>query len=72
MHGTITVTAAAPATTAPATPPPGAAPATAFDPNALASTGGTPLPMVGIAGALLVAGLAAIGLTARRGSERDR
>jgi hypothetical protein len=71
MHGTITVTAAAPATTAPPSPPPVAAPTTAaVDPNALASTGGTLLPLAGVAGALLVVGIAAIGLTARRGTER--
>jgi hypothetical protein len=75
MHGTITVTAAAPATTvAPTTPPLVAAPTTApaVDPDALASTGGTPLPLLGIAGALLAVGLAAIGLAAGRHSEHER
>jgi plastocyanin len=73
MHGTITVTAAAPTTTtivsdtvAPPTTAPGA-----VDPNALASTGGAPDPLIAIAGVLLVVGLAAIGLTARGRAERS-
>jgi len=70
MHGTITVTAAGPATTAPPIPPPVAPTVAVVDPNALASTGGAPLSLVGIAGALLVVGLAVIGLTARRSERR--
>ena len=74
MHGTITVTAALSTTTVAAAPAPVTAPtsAAADDPNALASTGGSPRPLAGIAGALLVVGLAALGLTARRKPEHER
>jgi plastocyanin len=73
MHGTITVTAAAPAPAladpvATATAPP----STAVDPNALASTGGSPDPLIATAAALLVVGLAATGLAARGHAERRR
>ncbi len=69
MHGTITVAAAAPTTTVSPTSPapaPSPSPTTSPDANALASTGGTPDPLVAIAGGLLVVGLAAMGVSRRR------
>jgi LPXTG-motif cell wall-anchored protein len=75
MHGTITVAAAGPATTV-TTPPtvsPTAAPTTVVDAgDGLANTGGAPVPLIGVAGAFLVVGLAATGLAARRRTEHDR
>jgi LPXTG-motif cell wall-anchored protein len=42
------------------------------DPNALASTGGSVDPLIAVAGVLLVAGLAAVGLSRRRDPGPDR
>jgi LPXTG-motif cell wall-anchored protein len=74
MHGTITVTAAAPATTvAPLPTTVASAPTVSTtDPNALASTGGSVDPLIAVAGVLLVAGLAAVGLSRRRDPGPDR
>jgi LPXTG-motif cell wall-anchored protein len=73
MRGTITVIAAEPATTfAASTLPPTVAPTIVDDPNGLANTGGAPVPLLGIAGAFLVVGLAATGLAARRRTEQHR
>jgi plastocyanin len=73
MHGTIAVTAAAPATTVAPAPTAATAPtATTTGPNGLASTGGAVEPLVSLAEVLLVAGLAAAGLSRRRAPGRDR
>jgi len=73
MHGTITVTAAAAPSTTTAQSP-GAPAATtsvaAADSNALASTGGSMNGLIAVGAMLLVVGLAVVGLSARRRSER--
>jgi hypothetical protein len=75
MHGTITVTAAAPATTVAAPTSTGSAaplPSATTAPNAhaLASTGGVPDALLALAGVLLVVGLTSIGLGRTRRAER--
>jgi len=76
MHGTITVAAAepAPSTTiaAPPTAPPSGVTAPPTDPNALASTGGSPDPLIVVAFLLLAVGGAAVALSRRNDAENGR
>ncbi len=76
MHGTITVTAAEPVPSTTIAAPPTTAPSDVTtpttDPNALASTGGSPDPLIVVAFLLLAVGGTAVALSRRNGAEHGR